>query len=53
MSDAPAVPEEKPKSRRWFVVLSWVTLIGFALFVGGVTAIACNVGAIQKARTSR
>jgi hypothetical protein len=50
MSDA---PEEKPKSRRWFVVLAWITLIGFALFVGGVTGVACNVGAIHKARTSR
>jgi hypothetical protein len=56
MSDAPALPPAPPpppKSRRWFVVLAWATLIGFALFVGGVTGVACNVGAIQKARVGR
>ena len=51
MTDAPPTPEpEKPKSRRWFVVLAWVTLVGFALFVGGVTAVACGLGPIQKYR---
>lgn len=44
---------EKPKSRRWFVVLAWITLVGFALFVGGVTGVACRVGEIQKARDRR
>ena len=42
--------DEKPKSRRWFVVLSWVTLIGFALFVGGVSLVACLIGDIHKAQ---
>jgi hypothetical protein len=45
--------DEKPRSRRWFVILSWVTLVGFALFVGGVTVVACRVGDIHKAREGR
>jgi hypothetical protein len=53
MSDAPPPPETPPRSRRWFVVLAWITLVGFALFVGGVTGVACGIGPIQKYRESR
>ena len=54
MTVAPPSPEpESPRSRRWFVVLAWVTLIGFALFVGGVTGVACGLGPIQKYRENK
>ena len=56
MTDAPppaVPPPPAPRSRRWFVVLAWVTLIGFALFVGGVTGVACGLGPIQKYRENR
>jgi hypothetical protein len=56
MTDAPppAAPSPPaPRSRRWFVVLAWVTLVGFALFVGGVTGVACGLGPIQKYREHR
>jgi hypothetical protein len=56
----PAVPPPTPssslpeeRSRGWFVVLAWVVLVGFALFVGGVTAAACGLPAIQKQREGR
>lgn len=58
MSEPVAVPPPpsepaKEKSRTWFVVLAWITLVGFALFVGGVTAVACGLPAIQKQREGR
>jgi uncharacterized membrane protein YgdD (TMEM256/DUF423 family) len=46
---APATPSS-PKSRRWFVVLAVVTLIGFALFVGAITVLALRIPELKKAR---
>ena len=43
----PSAEPAKPRSRRWFVVLAWVTL------VGGVTGVACGLGPIQKYRENR
>jgi hypothetical protein len=40
---------EAPKNRKWFVVLSWVTLVGFALFVVGITASVLLVPKIRQA----
>jgi len=45
---APASPSP-PKSRRWFVVLAVVTLIGFALFVGAITVLALRIPELKKA----
>jgi len=58
MSDPAVVPPTSPeppkeRSRGWFVVLAWIVLVGFALFVGGVTAAACGLPAIQKQRDAR
>lgn len=39
-----------PKSRRWFVVLAWVTLIAFCLFVAGITVVTAALPQIRKAR---
>ena len=49
----PSPSPEQERSRRWFVVLAWVVLCGFALFVGGVTAVACGLPSIQKQREGR
>lgn len=46
---APADPAP-PKSRRWFVVLAVVTLIGFALFVGAITVLAIKIPELKRAR---
>jgi hypothetical protein len=35
------------RGRRWFVALAWATLVGFAIFVAGITAAAI---AIPQAR---
>lgn len=59
MSEPAVPPPSTPpsptaeRSRGWFVVLAWVVLVGFALFVGGVTAAACGLPAIQKHREGR
>jgi hypothetical protein len=44
-----APPSRPPKSRRWFVVLAWVTLVGFALFVAGITAVTAALPMIRRA----
>lgn len=35
---AEAVPAEQPRSRAWFVVLTWITLVLFGIFIAGITA---------------
>ena len=51
MSDAPAPsPAPRPKSRTWFVVLAWITLILFGIFVAGITAVTASIPQIKKAR---
>jgi hypothetical protein len=35
---AAADPEAEPRSRAWFVVLTWITLILFGVFIVGVIA---------------
>jgi len=51
MSDLPASSSPAPtKSRRWFVVLAVVTLVGFALFVGAITVLAIKIPELKKAR---
>ena len=62
MSDAPgsppsapvampaAAPEGKPdepRKRRWFVVLAWVTLVGFGIFTAAITVISIALPAIR------
>jgi hypothetical protein len=48
---APPPPaEERPKSRRWFVALAWLTLVLFALFILGITLSVIFVPQIRKAR---
>jgi len=47
MSDT---PEPAAKSRRWFVILAVVTLIGFAIFVGAITAWALRIPELKKSR---
>ena len=46
----PPVPEVRPRSRTWFVVLSWITLIAFGIFVAGITAVTAALPQIKKAR---
>ena len=51
MSETPAqAPEGAGKGRRWFVVLTIVTLIGFALFVGVITVCALRIPELKRAR---
>ena len=46
----PPAPVAKPKSRRWFVVLAWITLVAFGLFIAGITAVTAALPQIKKAR---
>jgi len=47
----PAAPEApKPRSRTWFVVLAWITLVLFGIFVAGITAVTAAIPQIKKAR---
>ncbi|HLY08784.1 MAG TPA: hypothetical protein VKW04_05675 [Planctomycetota bacterium] len=39
-----------PRSRRWFVILAVVTLIGFALFTGAITVLALKIPELKRAR---
>jgi len=42
--------EPAAKSRRWFVILAVVTLIGFAIFVGAITVMAMRIPELKKSR---
>jgi hypothetical protein len=43
-------PDPVPgKSRRWFVILAWITLVLFGLFVCGITLLAVRIPEIRKA----
>jgi hypothetical protein len=33
-------PADPPKKRGWFVVLAWITLVGFGIFTGAITVLA-------------
>jgi hypothetical protein len=45
-----APPAPKPKSRTWFVVLAWITLVIFGIFVAGITIVTASIPQIKKAR---
>jgi hypothetical protein len=45
-SNEPAMP----RSRRWFVILAIVTLVGFALFAGAITVLALKIPELKRAR---
>ena len=49
---APAVPAppDEPRKRGWFVVLAWITLVGFGIFVAAITVISFALPAILRAR---
>ena len=47
---APAGPPRK--SRAWFVVLAWITLVAFGIFVAGITAVTAAIPQIKRARES-
>ncbi len=38
------------KSRRWFIILSIITLIVFALFVGAITVCSLRIPELKRAR---
>ena len=38
------------RSRRWFVILAIITLIGFALFTGAITVLAARIPELKKPR---
>jgi len=38
------------RSRRWFVILAIITLIGFALFTGAITVLAVRIPELKKPR---
>ena len=44
-SGGPPPPE---KSRKWFVVLAWVTLILFGIFVAGITVLSVRIPELKK-----
>lgn len=46
---APPPPSE-PRKRGWFVVLAWITLVGFGIFVAAVTVLSIVLPAIARAR---
>ena len=50
MSEQPPSEAEAPRSRRWFVALAVVTLIGFAIFVGAITVLALKIPQLKRAR---
>ena len=51
MSDTPgASPGGTGRSRRWFVILTIVTLVGFTLFVGVITVCALRIPELKKPR---
>jgi hypothetical protein len=51
MSELPASADPAPaKNRRWFVILTIATLIGFAIFVGAITILALKIPELKKAR---
>ena len=51
MSETPPSSSPAPeKSRRWFVILAIITLIGFALFVGAITVLSVKIPELKKAR---
>ena len=56
MSELPASPPPPPaapepsRRRGWFVVLAWVTLVGFGVFVAAVTVLSFALPAIARAR---
>ena len=41
-------PEEKPKDRRWFVVLTWITLVLFGVFIAGITLAAVFIPDLRE-----
>ncbi len=41
---------ERPRGRRWFVALAWVTLVLFAAFVAAITAGVASIPSLRKAR---
>ena len=49
MSTQPA-SGEKPRNRRWFVVLAWVTLVLFAAFVAWIAIGVASIPRLRKAR---
>jgi hypothetical protein len=50
MTDVAPSQEPKPKSRGWFVVLAWITLVLFGIFVAGITIVTATIPQIKKAR---
>lgn len=45
MSDAP----EKPKSRTWFVILAWITMVLFTAFVAWITILSMRIPQLRDA----
>jgi hypothetical protein len=52
MNEIPPIPPapERRQDRRWFVVLAAVTLIGFALFVAAITALALRIPELKRSK---
>ena len=49
MSDTPEqTPAEAARSRRWFVIVAIITLVGFAFFVGAITVLALRIPELKK-----
>ena len=46
----PPPAASKPKSRTWFVVLAWITLVIFGIFVAGITIVTASIPQIKKMR---
>jgi hypothetical protein len=44
---------ERPRSRRWFVAVAWVTLVLFGIFVAVITLCAARVPRLQSGGLDR
>lgn len=50
----PAPPLPPPeKSRTWFVVLAWITLILFGMFVAWITILSATLPRLKQANQER
>ncbi len=45
----PPDPARERRNRRWFVILAWITLVGFGIFTAAITVLAFLLRDIARA----